>query len=345
MSVMKRGFVATGLAAVVAGICSPASAQSVEQFYRSNQLVFLVGHDAGGGYDVYTRTLARHIVNHIPGHPNVVVKDMPGAGGLKMINYMYTSAPRDGSTFGISDRGWVLEPLLGNRVVQFDAVKMSALGSIGKQTPTCSLWHGARAKSLKDTFTQETVIGGTGPSATTIYPAILNSVIKTRFKIVPGYSGSGQIMLAMERGEAEGVCLSWDTLTTLKPDWTADGRLKAIVQMSFERTPALKDVPTAIEYAPTEADRNMLKVYFGPNEMGRPYVGPPDVPKDRLEAMRRAFDATMKDPAYLAEARKQKMDVDPMTGEEMQKLIGTFYESPPELIARLMAALEQFRKH
>lgn len=345
MTAMKRAFTAMGLAAIAAAFGGSAFAQSVEQFYKQNQLILLVGHDAGGGYDVYTRTIARHIVNHIPGHPTVVVKNMLGAGGLKMINYMYTSAPRDGSTFGISDRGWVLEPLLGNKAAQFDATKLNALGSVGKQTPTCSLWHKARAKSLKDTFTQETIIGGTGPSATTIYPAILNSVIKTKFKIVPGYSGSGQIMLAMERGEAEGVCLSWDTLTTLKPDWTADGRLKAIVQMSFERTPALKDVPTAIEYAPTEADRNMLKVYFGPNEMGRPYVGPPEVPKDRLEAMRRAFDATMKDPAYLAEAKKQKMEVDPMTGEEMQKLIGSFYESPPDLIARLKVALAQFRKH
>jgi tripartite-type tricarboxylate transporter receptor subunit TctC len=261
-----------------------------------------------------------------------------------MINYMYASAPRDGTTFGISDRGWVLEPLLHNRAANFDVSKMYALGSIGKQTPTCSLWHKARAKSLQDTFTQETIIGGTGPSATTIYPALLNSVIHTKFKIVAGYSGSGEIAIAMERGEAEGVCLSWDTLTTLKPDWTSDGRLKAIVQMSFTRTPALKDVPTALEYAKNDDDRNMLKVYFGPNEMGRPYVGPPDIPKDRLEAMRRAFDATMKDPAYMKEAASQKMEIDPLTGEEMQKLMVSFYGSSPELIKRLQAALDQFRK-
>lgn len=345
MTELKRALAAASVAALLALSAAPASAQSVEQFYKTNQVVFLVGHAAGGGYDVYTRTLAHHIVNHIPGHPNIVVKNMLGAGGLKMIDYMYKSAPRDGSTFGISDRGYVLEPLLGNKAAQFDATKMSALGSIGKQTPTCSLWHKARAKSVKDTFTQETIIGGTGPSATTIYPAILNSVIKTKFKIVPGYSGSGEIMLAMERGEAEGVCLSWDTLTTLKPDWIADGRLKAIVQMSFKRTPELKDVPTALEFAASPADRDMLKLYFGPNEMGRPYMGPPGVPKDRLEAMRRAFDATMKDPAYLAEAKKQKMAVDPMTGEEMHELIENFYKSPPDLINRLKVALEPFRAH
>ncbi len=322
---------------------APARAQSVEQFYRSNQLVFLVGHDAGGGYDIYTRTLARHIVRHIPGQPTAVVKTMPGAGGLKMINHLYAGAPQDGSTFGISDRGFVLEPVLGNRAAQFDAARMSAVGSIGRQTPACSLWHGAKAKSLRDTFIQETVIGGTGPSATTVYPSILNYVLKTRFKIIAGYRGSGEIMLAMERGEAEGVCLSWDTLKTLKPDWLADGRLKPIVQMGLQRIAELKEIPTASEHAKTEADRQMLTLYFGPNEMGRPYIGPPNVPKDRLAAIRGAFDATMKDRAYLAEAQTQKMDVDPMTGEEMEKLIQSFYASSPELVQRLKVAIEQYR--
>jgi tripartite-type tricarboxylate transporter receptor subunit TctC len=330
---------------ILAGVSAAASAQaqSVEQFYRSNQLVFLVGHDAGGGYDIYTRTLARHIVRHIPGQPTAVVKTMPGAGGLKMINHLYAGAPQDGSTFGISDRGFVLEPVLGNKAAQFDAARMSAVGSIGRQTPACSLWHGAKAKSLVDTFMQETVIGGTGPSATTVYPAILNHVLKTRFRIIAGYRGSGEIMLAMERGEAEGVCLSWDTLGTLKPDWLADGRLKPIVQMGLKRIADLKDVPTATEHAKTETDRQMLALYFGPNEMGRPYIGPPNVPKDRLTAIRRAFDLTMKDPAYLAEAKAQKMDVDPMTGEEMETLIQSFYASSPELVQRLKVAIEQYR--
>lgn len=328
----------------MAAATSEAAAQSVEQFYRGSQLVLLVGHDAGGGYDLYTRTLARHIGRHIPGQPAAVVKTMPGAGGLKMINHLYAGAPQDGSTFGISDRGFVLEPVLGNRAAQFDVSRMSVVGSIGRQTPACSLWHGARAKSLRDTFTQETVIGGTGPSATTVYPSILNSAIKTRFKIIAGYRGSGEIMLAMERGEAEGVCLSWDTLKTLKPDWLADGRLRVIVQMAIARIAELKDVPTAIEHASTDADRKMLALYFGPNEMGRPYVGPPNVPTDRLHAVRRAFDATMKDPAYLAEAKGHKMDIDPMTGEEMETLIRSFYASPADLVARLKVAIEQYRE-
>jgi len=345
MAKMKRALCTLALASaccVTAG--GPGCGQSVEQFYRSNGLVLLVGHDAGGGYDLYTRTLARHIVKHVPGQPTAVVKTMPGAGGLKMINYLYASAPQHGSTFGISDRGYVLEPVLGNKAAQFDVTKMGAVGSIGRQTPACSLWHGAKAESLVDTFSQETVIGGTGPSATTVYPSILNQVLKTRFKIIAGYRGSGEIMLAMERGEAEGVCLSWDTLKTLKPDWLADGRLKPIVQMGLQRIAELKDVPTASEHASTEIDRQMLTLYFGPNEMGRPYMGPPNVPKDRLAAIRRAFDATMTDPAYLAEARSQKMDVDPMTGEEMETLIRSFYSSTPELVARLKAAIEPYRE-
>jgi tripartite-type tricarboxylate transporter receptor subunit TctC len=332
-----------GLGLLACSVGAPAFAQSVEQFYKTNQLIFLVGHDAGGGYDVYTRALARHMVKFIPGNPTIVVKTMPGAGGLKMINHLYSGAPRDGSTFGISDRGYVLEPVLGNKAAQFDITKMSALGSIGKQTPACSLWHGARAKNLRDTFTQETIIGGTGPSATTVYPSILNNVLKTRFKIIAGYRGSGEIMLAMERGEAEGVCLSWDTLKTLKPDWLAEGKLKPIVQMSLQRIAELKDVPTASEFAATDPDRQMLALYFGPNEIGRPYMGPPEVPAERLQALRGAFDATMKDPAYLEEAKSQKMDVDPMTGEEMEKLLKTIYASPPELVQRLKTAIDQYR--
>jgi tripartite-type tricarboxylate transporter receptor subunit TctC len=327
------------------GAAAPAFAQSVEQFYHGNQLVLLVGHAAGGGYDLYSRVLSHHIGKHIPGNPTVVVKTMPGAGGLKMITHLYSVAPQDGSTFGISDRGYVLEPLLGNKAANFDVRKMTPVGSVGRQTPACSLWHGARAKSLRDTFTQETIIGGTGPSATTIYPAILNATIKTKFKITAGYRGSGEIMLAMERGEAEGVCLSWDTLKTLKPDWLADGRLRVIVQMAEKRIPELKDVPTAIEHASNEADRKMLTLYFGPNEMGRPYIGPPNVPKDRLEAVRRAFDATMKDPAFIEEAKGLKMEIDPMTGEEMADLIKSFYASPPDLVQRLKVALDQYRTH
>ncbi len=333
----------TILTTVVVATAQPSSAQTVEQFYKSNQLVFLVGHDSGGGYDVYTRTLARHLVKHIPGHPNIVVKNMLGAGGLRMINHLYAQAPRDGSTFGISDRGYVLEPILGNKGAQFDASRMSAVGSVGQQTPVCAVFHKARTKTLQDALKQETIIGGTGPSATTIYPAILNAVLKTKFKIVSGYRGSGEIMLAMERGEAEGVCLSFDTLTTLRGDWMADGRLKPIVQMATERKAAMKDVPTASEFAASDSDRKMLELYFGPNEMGRPYIGPPDVPADRLQAIRRAFDATLQDPAYLEEAKSQKMFVEPMTGEEMQTLIKGFYASSPQLVERLKAALGQFR--
>jgi len=337
----RAAIAAAGLGAALA--VTAASAQSVEPFYKSTQVQILVGHDAGGGYDVYTRTLARHLPNHIPGKPSIVVKNVLGAGGLKNIDTLYAVSPRDGSTFGISDRGFIIEPMLGNKAAQFDPTKMSAVGSIGRQTPTCALWHQAKAKSLKDAFATETLIGGTGPSATTIYPAILNSVLKTRFKIISGYKGSGEIMLAMEKGEVEGVCLSWDTLKTLKPDWLADGRLKVIVQMALEPNAEMKDVPTAVAFAPTDEDRKMLAFYFGPNDMGRPYIAPPEVPKDRLTALRRAFDATLKDPAFLAEAKAVKMEIDPMTGEDMEALIKSIYATPPALVERVKVALDQFR--
>ena len=322
---------------------TPAPAQSVEQFYKSNQMTFLVGHGAGSGYDQYTRTLVRHMMKYVPGQPAAVVKTVPGASGMRMTNVLYASGPRDGSTFGIADRGLVLQPLLGNQAAQYHPAKMSALGSIGRQTPVCSLWHSAKSKTIQDALAQETILGAMGPSATTTYPSLLNYVLKTRFKIVAGYKASTDILHAMEQGEVEGVCLSWDTVKILRPDWLADGRLKVIVQMASERKPEMKSIPNATEFTANESGRKMLDLYFGPNEMGRPYFGPPGIPQDRLQAVRRAFDATMKDPAFLAEAKKLNMDVDPMTGEEMEKLIAEFYATPQDVVARLKVAIDSFR--
>jgi tripartite-type tricarboxylate transporter receptor subunit TctC len=325
------------------GGSGPAAAQDVESFFRGKQLEILVGNAAGGGYDLYSRVLARHIGRHVPGNPGVVVKNVPGAGGLKLANDLYATTPKDGTSFGIFDRGVVIEPLLDNPGARFDATKFSAIGSIGKQVATCAAWYQAPVKTIQQALEQELVIGGTGPSATTTYPTLLNAVIKTKFKIVSGYEGSGDIMLALERGEVQGVCLSWPTLKSIKGDWVRDKKLVPLVQISLVSDPELAGVPLVQDIAKSDAARDMLQFFFAPNEFGRPYFAPPGVPADRLAALRRGFDATMKDPAFLADAEKSRMDVDPMTGEAMQALLQRIYAAPPAVIKGVADAMAVFR--
>jgi len=322
---------------------SHAAAQTVDSFFRGKQLDILVGNAAGGGYDLYSRVLARHIGRHVPGNPAVVVKNVPGAGGLKLANDLFTTVAKDGTSFGIFDRGIVIEPLLDNPGARFDATKFSSVGSIGKQVATCAAWYQAPGKTIQQALTTELVIGGTGPSATTTYPTLLNAVIKTKFKIVSGYEGSGDIMLALERGEVQGVCLSWPTLKSIKGDWVRDKKLVPLVQISFVSDPELAGVPLVQDIAESDAARDMLRFFFAPNEFGRPYFAPPGVPADRLTALRRGFDATMNDPEFRADAEKSQMDVDPMTGEAMHALLQRIYAAPPAVIEGVADAMAVFR--
>jgi tripartite-type tricarboxylate transporter receptor subunit TctC len=339
---MRYAALAVGLLGCVAA-AAPAVSQTAESFFRGKQIEILVGNAAGGGYDLYSRVLARHLGAHVPGNPAIVVKNVPGAGGLKLANDLFATSPRDGTTFGIFDRGVVLEPLLDNSGARFDATKYSAVGSIGKQVATCAAWYQAPVKTIQQALTTELIIGGTGPSATTTYPTLLNAVLKTKFKIVSGYEGSSDIMLAIERGEVQGVCLSWPTLKSIKGDWTREKKLVPLVQISLKSDPELAGVPLVQEIAKSDAARDMLQFFFAPNEFGRPYLGPPGIPAERLAALRRGFDATMKDPEFLADAEKSQMDVDPMTGEEMAALLAQIYAAPPVVIKGVADAMAVFR--
>lgn len=343
-----RRLIHAALASVVALAFSPlatntpAFAQST--FYAGKTIDILVGHDAGGGYDLYTRVLARHMASHIPGAPTIVVKNMPGAGGLRVASHLANGAPSDGTTFGLFDRGGVIEPLLGNSGARFDGSKLTAIGSIGKQVATCAAWHEAPFKTIRQAMESEMLVGGTGPSATTTYPTLLNTVLETKFKVVAGYKGSGQILLAMEQGEVQGVCLSWSTLKAAKPDWVRDKKLVPLVQISFSSHPELEGVPLMGELAKSDEDRKMLAFFFAPNEFGRPYFGPPAMPAERVTILRRGFDATMADEKFLAEADKAKMEVEPITGEEMQRLVAEIYDTPKELVDKVAAAMAPFRQ-
>jgi tripartite-type tricarboxylate transporter receptor subunit TctC len=341
---MRVSALAGGLfGCLLIGTAFPVAAQTAENFYRGRQIEILVGNAAGGGYDLYSRVLARHLGQHVPGNPAIVVKNVPGAGGLKLANDLFATSPRDGSSFGIFDRGVVIEPLLDNQGARFDATKYSAIGSIGKQIATCAAWYQAPVTTIRQALTTELIIGGTGPSATTTYPTLLNAVIKTKFKIVSGYEGSGDVMLAIERGEVQGVCLSWPTLKSIKSEWVRDKKLVPLVQISLKSDPELAGVPLVQDVAKSSEARDMLQFFFAPNEFGRPYLGPPGIPAERLDALRRGFDATMRDPEFLADAEKSQMDVDPMTGEDMAALLQQIYAAPKDVIKGVANAMAVFR--
>ncbi len=331
------------IAASLVTLPAAGMAQSAADFYKGRTVEIRVGHGAGGGYDVYTRIMARHMAALVPGKPSMVVKNTTGAGGLTLAGFLYQGAPRDGSLFGLFDRGGVIEPLLGNKSANFDARKFNPIGSIGKQVASCAAWHKAKVTTIDGALKDQLIVGGTGPSATTTYPAILNDVLGTRFKIISGYKGSQEILAAMEKGEVEGVCLSWPTLKAAKPDWVRDKWLVPLIQISFVRHPELKDTPILSDVVKDEDARKMLTFFFAPNEMGRPYFAPPDVPAERVTALRRAFDATMKDKGFLADADKAKMELDPITGEEMARIVDDLYSTPKALTERVARALAPFR--
>lgn len=337
----------SGLALIGIAAAAPLSAVAAEAdtagFFRATPLSFYVGGDAGGGFDLYTRVLARHMPRHIPGAPTAIVKNMPGAGGLKMVDYIYQAAPRDGSAIGTSSRTFVIEPLLGNKAATYDPRRLRAIGSISPQTPICAVWHEAPVRTLADAKSREVLLGAEALNATVTYPAMLNAVLGTRFKIVSGYKGTPSIMTAIERGEVEGVCLSWDTLKTMRPEWMANGMLRPIVQMAPNADPELPQVPRVFDGIANEDDARMLAFFFAPDEMGRPYIAPPDTPEERLAALRRAFDATMRDPDFIADGAKINVAVDPMNGEAMEALIARIVDTPQPIVDRVAKVLASLR--
>ncbi|HTI87304.1 MAG TPA: tripartite tricarboxylate transporter substrate-binding protein [Alphaproteobacteria bacterium] len=325
------------------GPASAAAEADTAAFFHATPLSIYVGGDAGGGFDLYTRVLARHMPRHIPGNPTAVVKNVPGAGGLKMVDYIYQSAPRDGSAFGTSSRTFVIEPMLGNKAATYDPRRLRAIGSISPQTPTCAVWHKAPVRTLADAKSADVLIGAEAINATVTYPAILNAVLGTRFRIVSGYKGTPSIMTAIERGEVEGVCLSWDTLKTMRPEWMANGTLRPIVRMTHAANPELPRVPSVFDGVRNPDDAGMLAFFFAPDEMGRPYFAPPDLPEERLAALRRAFDETMRDPDFIADGAKINVAVDPMSGEAMEALIAGIADTPQPIVDRVIKVLASLR--
>lgn len=331
------------LSAALLFVTVPVRAQEdVAAFYQGKQLRFVVGTAPGGGYDLFARVLARHMSRHVPGNPNVIVQNMPAAGGLVMTNQLYALGPKDGTVIGVPINGLPTAPLLQPSGANFDPTKLIWLGSTNREPYVAFVWHSAPVQSITELGANELVVGATTPGTTMVdFPLVTNDILGLKFKIVRGYEGTPQINHAIERGEIQGQGgIGWAAVKAQVPHWISEKKIKVIAQFGLKRHPDLAHVPTMLELTKTEADRAALMVMFARTEYGRPYFLPPDVPVARVQALRRAFDATMKDPAFIADAAKLQLDIDPMTGEEVQALVSQLSNTPAAIVARLRAILE-----
>ena len=314
----------------------PAAAQSPAGFYKGKSLELYISSSVGGGYDAYARMLARHIGRFIPGNPVVVAKNMEGAGGLRLANFLYNAAPRDGTTFATIYRGTVFDPLLGGKGAQFDATRFAFIGSANDEVSVCVTWHTTGIARFEDALTKDVVVGASGPSADSYqFPKIVNGVLGTRFKIVAGYPGGNDIDLALERREVQGRCSwSWTSLKATRRSWLDENKINILFQMGLSKHPDLPEIPLVIDLARTEEDRAVLRLVFARQVMAWPYLAPPGVPTDRTGALRRAFMDTMKDRDFLADADRSRLEVRPVAGEDIQRLVAEVYGTPAAITRR-----------
>ena len=329
------GWLATGLlsAMVVAG---GASAQPADQFYKGKTLTILSGHSAGGAYSAYARLLERHMGRHIPGNPTTVLKFMEGATGLTLANWLYNVGPKDGLSFGIFHERIGLEPLVSPQGANFDGRKFTWIGSAAKQTSVCFTRPESKVKSVADARNLAIPVGASAAAGSdSVMPRMMNAMLGTKFQIILGYGGN-DISLAVERGEVEGRCgFGWASLKTTRPDWAEQRKINLIAQFSYKPHPELKDVPLMMDLVTKEDDKRALQLIFATQEMGRPFAAPPGVPADRVTALRKAFLETLKDPAFMAEAKKLDLEIEPITGEEITELLVDLYNTPKEIVERV----------
>jgi tripartite-type tricarboxylate transporter receptor subunit TctC len=319
-------------------LVSPAAAQSQADFFRGKTISLLIGFGPGGEDDLWARSVARHMTTHIPGNPNVVLVHTPGSGGLLVANRLYNTAAKDGTVIGMINRGIAFEPLLGGQGTQFDALKINYIGSPGRDTTVCGARKDAAVQNLQDLYSKELTVGGTGSGAdTAIYPEFLSALLGMKFKLVKGYQGSSEIQLAMERNEVQGICLAYDSLS--RGNLARAGAINVLLQAALTPDPRVKGAPMVIEAARSADDRLALELFFARAAMGRPFVAPPDVPAERLATLRAAFDAAVADPAFLDDAKKQNLNVVPVSAREMREVVSRAYATPPDVVQRTIRAL------
>ena len=321
----------------VMATCASAAAQPAP-FFKGRTITLSIGFGSGGANDVWSRAIARHFGKHLAGNPLVVVQNVPGAGGLTLLNQIYRIAPRDGTALGLIGRGIPFEPLLGGIGTNFDPLKLTWIGSPERDIVVCAARKDSSVKTLDDLRSRELVMGATGSGAdTAIYPEFLSSLLGFKFKTVKGYKGTNEILLALERGEVQGLCASHDSL--MRTPFARAGKITVLFQASQKPDPRLKDIPVPMDVARSDEERQALDLFFARDSIGRPYVAPPQLPAERTGELRQAFQATMADPAFVEEVTALGLTVDPVSGPEIAEVFAKAWAAPPAVIKRTAAAL------
>ena len=338
---MNRALLAFGcgvFALMGAALTGPAAAQDVGAFYRGKTLTMLVSNSAGGGYDLLTRTIARHIARHLPGAPAAVVQNMPGAGGLVATNYLYSVAAQDGSVLASLSNNVPFEPLFGTKDARFDPERLHWLGSPSVETGIVTIWHTSAVKTLDDARKREITIPANGANSTpSFYARLLNETLGTKMRIILGYPGQNEMYTAMERGEVDGnSSVFYSSLVATRPRWLSEKQVNLLVQYGLDKSPDLGDTPFAPDLVTSEDDKLLMYAAFAPLAVGRPYAMPPGVPAERVKAMQEAFFAMFRDPEFIKDAERQKLDVStPRSGAQLMEVIRRAYAMPEHIVARL----------
>ena len=329
-----------GLAAALGlSLSTAAAADPIADFYKGKQINWILSAGAGGGYSSYAHVFAPYFSAHIPGKPNIVVQNMPGAGGIRAMIYLANVAPKDGSTLGLVHSSVPYAPLYGIRGANFDPLKMNWIGSINAATGICVSWTASGVTTWQDLFDKELIVGGHAGVDPELTPRLYNAVLGTKFKIINGYNGTADIALAMERGEVFGIGdWSWSSLKKQKPDWIRDKKITLLLQSGLRNHPELPNVPNALAFAKTQSDRNILELFFTQKTVARPFIAPPGVPAQRLALLRSAFAALATDRDFLADAEKSNLEVEPLSGEEVDKIVALITSAPPGVAERYSKA-------
>jgi tripartite-type tricarboxylate transporter receptor subunit TctC len=333
--------------AVIVGMllaCWPSAAmsqKSVEDFYRGKKIDLIIGYSPGGTYDLYARLVARHLGNHIPGRPLIVPRNMPGAGSRAAATWVYNVAPRDGTVLATADQSLSLQQAAGDKRMNFDTTKFVYIGNPNVENNTTATWHASGIRTIEDAKRREVTMGATGGSTSSQYPKAMNALLGTKFKVILGYPGGNDINLAMERSEVDGRgSNSWASWKATRAHWLAENKINILVQIGLKKAPDLSDVPLLMDLGANATDRALLRLLSASTHVGRPIFTTPDVPPERAKALRDAFDAMVRDPAFLAQAKKENFEIDPVSGEALQKLVAEIVGTPAAQTERLRKIIE-----
>jgi tripartite-type tricarboxylate transporter receptor subunit TctC len=329
------------LALSIAVLSGAAAAQSPGDFFKDKTLSLYIGYSVGGAYDLYARLLARHLAKHLPHNPTIVPRNMEGAGSLRLANWLYGAAPRDGTAIATISRGAPFDKLLARPGIEFEASEFSWIGSANDEVSACVAWHTSGIAAFTDLMQKELIVGAAGAgSDDDQFPRVINGVLGTKMRVVSGYPGGNDVVLAMERGEVNGRCgWSWSSVKSTHPAWLAAGKINILAQLGLSRHPDLPDIPLVQDFAKTDEQRRILKLIFVRQALGRPFLGPPGIPPERLAILRQGFNETMRDPEFLADAEKLKLEVRPLSGEQAEGVVRQIYQDTSPAIAQRAAAL------